>query len=123
LWVAITHLLWHALTLGSWRLTLRGLAAALGVTALYFSSYAVMDRLLAKSVSHQFIDISLVYVAVLAFAGTGFVALFALQAAARWRSASPLMAAIYVHATNGFYLDIPARRLTAWVWRGSGPTP
>jgi hypothetical protein len=30
---------------------------------------------------------------------------------------------LYVHATNGFYLDIPARRVTAWVWGGTAPTP
>jgi NAD(P)H-quinone oxidoreductase subunit 5 len=121
--VALTHLLWHALTFGSWRLTVLGIAAAAAVSGSYFAAYLLMDRLLATSVSHQPVTPSPLYLTMIAIAAGGFLGVFALQAATRWLPALPLVRAIYVHAANGFYLDIPARRLTAWVWRAAGPTP
>lgn len=121
--IALAQLLWHSLTLGSWRLTLQGLAAATAVSVLYFSTYVLVDRLLATSVSHQMVTPSPWHFAIMAVTALGFVGVFVLQAAAHRLSASPAVRALYVHAANGFYLDIPARQLTAWLWRAAGPTP
>jgi NAD(P)H-quinone oxidoreductase subunit 5 len=121
--MAITQLVWHALSLGTWRVTCEGLAAAIGVIALYYGAFLIVSRLLTTSVSHQVVAPSPLYGAVLAFAGIGFVGVFVLQMAVHRLPTSRILHAIYVHAANGFYFDIPARRLTAWVWRTAGPTP
>jgi len=48
---------------------------------------------------------------------------FAIQVAASWLARLPMVRALYVHASNGFYCDIPARQITARVWGLETPVP
>jgi hypothetical protein len=60
---------------------------------------------------------------VIALVACGFIGAFMLQAAAAGLAHLPWVRAFYIHATNGFYADIPARRITAKLWGGVAPTP
>ncbi|MCA9086289.1 MAG: hypothetical protein KDA81_19660 [Planctomycetaceae bacterium] len=120
--LALTQLLWPAFSTGSMQLAGGSLLAAAAVSFSYYGAYTATDFLLASSVSHQKVSPSLFDSLVTAFVGAGFVAIFLLQAATRLAAPGPLMQSLYVHATHGFYLDIPARRVTAWAWGHRAPT-
>jgi NAD(P)H-quinone oxidoreductase subunit 5 len=121
--IAVTQLLWHALATGSGRLATRGVLAA-GVVCLgYFGAFLLMDRVLASSASHQTISAAPLDIAVWSCVAAGFVGVFVLQALATSGARFSWLQAFYVHALNGFYFDIPARRVTAWFWRQGAPTP
>jgi len=81
------------------------------------------DRLLSLSVSYQEVSTSAFDFVVLALVAGGFLAVFVLQTLTH-RAAQPRwLPALYVHAMHGFYIDIPARRLTALFWGRSIPAP
>lgn len=121
--LAITQLVWNALATGMWEVASKGVVAAGLLSWFYLCGWLVVDHLLSTTVSHQIIEPSRFDFVVMGFVSVGFVAVFSLQAFAnRWPNSVALQS-LYVHATNGFYLDIPARRLTARVWGSAGPTP
>ena len=121
--IALTQLLWQALAAGTWRLAMQGIAGGLLVSGGYCGAYLLVDRLFVTSVSHQITAPSPLHGLVLATVAIGFLGVFALQAVAGAFSRSPVLQALYVHAAHGFYLDIPARRLTARVWGRPSPVP
>ena len=82
-----------------------------------------LDRILSASVSNQAIQFSTLDWVMAVFILFGFLAVFALQAMVTTRINRPFLRAFYVHALNGFYLDIPARRITARFWGHESPTP
>jgi NAD(P)H-quinone oxidoreductase subunit 5 len=123
LMMALTHLVWQALASGSWRIAAQGIAAAGAVSWLYLGGWLAIDHLLASTVSHQHVAPSPLDMAVIGIVAVGFIGVFMLQSAAGKLSQRPVIRSLYVHAANGFYLDIPARRLTARVWGGAAPTP
>jgi NAD(P)H-quinone oxidoreductase subunit 5 len=63
------------------------------------------------------------HIAVSGLVAIGFLAVFAIQATATNLARLPTIRSLYVHAANGFYCDIPARRLTARVWGLTAPVP
>lgn len=121
--MALTHLVWQALVSGSWRIAAQGIAAAGIVSWLYLGGWLAIDYLLASSVSHQYVGPSPLDIALIGVMAAGFIGVFVLQAVAIRLSHLPVIRSLYVHSANGFYLDIPARRMTAWVWGNSAPTP
>jgi NAD(P)H-quinone oxidoreductase subunit 5 len=121
--MALTQLIWHALSTNSWRIAGQSIAAAGLVICLYLGAWLTIDRLLASSVSHQVVADSPLDLVVMGVAALGFIGVFTLQAAGTSLRFSPAVRALYVHAANGFYLDIPARRLTARIWGETAPTP
>jgi NAD(P)H-quinone oxidoreductase subunit 5 len=121
--MSITHLIWQALVSGSWRVAAQGIALSALVSWLYLGGWLAIDHLLASSVSRHIVAPSPLNLAMIGVVAIGFIAVFVLQAAAGPLSQLPTVRALYVHAANGFYLDIPARRLTARLWRGTSPTP
>ncbi len=121
--LALTYLVWQALLSGSWSVVVRGIAAAAAVPALYLTGWYAIDRVLASSVSLQAVPPSAPDVLQVSLVLAGFMAVFALQIATRFSARRPALRSLYVHASHGFYLDIPARRLTAWVWGAKAPTP
>jgi len=121
--IALSQLLWPALAAGTWRLAIQGIAGALLVSWGYYGAYLLVDRVFVTSVSHQITSPSASHGLVIAVVAVGFFAVFALQAVAGAFPGLPKLRALYVHAANGFYLNIPARRLTARVWGRSSPTP
>ncbi|MEQ8784842.1 MAG: proton-conducting transporter membrane subunit [Pirellulaceae bacterium] len=120
--IAVTQLVWQGLATGSRWLAVRAIVCAAVVSASYFTAYLVTDRVLLASVSHHAIAPSPLDAAVLGLTAVGFLGVFCLQAASGSRAA-PWLRSLYVHALNGFYFDIPARRLTARVWGRITPTP
>jgi NAD(P)H-quinone oxidoreductase subunit 5 len=53
----------------------------------------------------------------------GLIGLLAMQAFARRTACQRWLRSLYVHATHGFYLDLPVRTVTARVWGQRSPTP
>ena len=124
LMVAVTTLVWHGLVSGSVRLALASVAAGGFVTGAYVASFLAFDRLLAvSSVARDGLPPSSVDVFVSGLVVVGFLGVFAIQTAASSLARLPAARALYVHAANGFYFDIPARRLTARVWGLTAPVP
>jgi NAD(P)H-quinone oxidoreductase subunit 5 len=122
--IALTTLVWQALLSGSPWVSLAGMAAAFGVGLAYAASYLGLDRLLATAaIAHGTRPASALDVAVAAVVVVGFLGVFAIQAAGMTLSRLPLVRRLYVHAANGLYCDIPARRLTARVWGLKAPVP
>lgn len=122
--IALTTLVWQALLSGSRWVSLAGMAAAFGVGLAYAASYLVIDRLLASAaIAHGTRAASALDIAIAALVVIGFLGTFALQAAGMTLARLPLVRSLYVHAVNGLYCDIPARRITARVWGLEAPVP
>lgn len=121
--IALASLVWQALASGSWRIAAQGIAGAGVLSWVYLGSWLAIDHVLDSSVSNQRPAPSPLDAAVIVAVAAGFVFVFVLQLAADRLSDWPTLRSLYVHAANGFYLDIPARRLTARVWGSNAPTP
>lgn len=119
--LALTQILWSGLRCWSIRLWLRSLGQAILVSVAYTAAYLLIDRLISPSTTHLASLPSTLDVIVMSLVSAGFLAVFALQALGPHLSSFRWMQAFYVHAMNGFYLDIPARRVTAWFYRQSAP--
>jgi hypothetical protein len=66
--------------------------------------------------SRQHLERSPLDLAVNVVAITCFVAIFIVQNFIQSFSHLRWVQVFYVHANNGFYLDIPFRRLTGWIY-------
>lgn len=122
--MAMTTLIWHALVAGSWKIFLVGIGAAMVVNGAYYAAYLAMDRLLlTSSVAHEVVPPSFLDLLVIGMVVIGFLGVFAIQIAASSLARSPAIRALYVHASNGFYCDIPARQITARIWGLTTPVP
>jgi len=102
-----------------------GLLAAGLICGLYFAAYQVFDAILSATASSPALKVTTASAAVTVFVVVAFVGLLLLQAAVRFaatgkadpsRRASWLQA-LYVHARNGFNLDLPFRRLAGRLWK------
>lgn len=122
--IALTTLVWQALLSGSRWVALGGMAAAAGVGLAYAAAFVGFDRLLASAaVAHGAGPASVLDVAVAVIVVVGFLGVFAISAAGPTLARLPLVRSLYVHAANGLYCDIPARRITARVWGLTTPVP
>ena len=122
--IALTTLLWQAFLTRSLRLAGGGVLAATGVAVAYVAALAATNQILAgSSVATALPPASLLGGVVAAIVVVGFLGVFAIQAATPLLSRLPAVRALHVHAANGFYLDIPARRLTARAWGLTDPVP
>jgi NAD(P)H-quinone oxidoreductase subunit 5 len=127
--IALTTLLWQAFLSGSAWLAGGGIVAAAGVAVAYVAAWGLTDRLLAGSTvavarpATALAEASALELLVAVIVVLGFLAVFAIQAATPLLARLPAVRALHVHAANGFYLDIPARRLTARLWGLSDPVP
>ena len=121
--MALTQLMWHALSSGSWRLAVRGIAAGAAVCLSYVAAFRLVDRLIQNVVPHHVPPPNMFDAALIACVAAGFAGVFLLQSTAERFAGRSAMRSLYVHAANGFYLDIPARRLTAQFYGSAAPTP
>jgi NAD(P)H-quinone oxidoreductase subunit 5 len=122
--VALTTLVWPALLAGSWRLAAGGIAGGLVVSLAYVAASLGVDAILERSaVAREVLPTSAFDLAVSGLVVIGFLGVFAIQAATTTLARLPAIRALHVHAANGFYCDIPARRLTARVWGLTAPVP
>ena len=114
--LALTNLLSTFLATRVWNLSLLGIAAAAVVAFAYFASFEIIDSLLATTMSRQPLERSLLDRAVQVVALASFLAIFIVQNFIQNFSHMGWVQVFYVHANNGFYLDIPFRRLTGWIY-------
>ena len=122
--IALTTLIWHGLLAGSWRLAVATILGGAAVAVTYTLACLGIERLLlASSVAHAVVPPTMLDLAVSGLVVVGFLGVFAIQAAAATLARVPFIRALHVHASNGFYCDIPARQLTARVWGLSAPVP
>jgi len=114
--LAFFQLLATSLRFGSVQLSLVsgliGLLICLSYWAWHFSIDLWLNQVaIGQPPAWSWLDITLMTLVAMGFAGV-----FLLQILAHYYSRWHWIQAIYVHAGNGFYLDIPARRLTAWLY-------
>lgn len=122
--IALTTLVWQGLLAGSWRLTAATILGGAAVAVTYTMACVGIERLLrASSVAHAVVPPSTLDLAVSGLVVLGFLGVFAIQAAATTLARVPFIRALHVHASNGFYCDIPARQLTARIYGLSAPVP
>lgn len=121
--LALTQLIWHAMQSGVFPVAVRGVVMAGLVGGLYIAGWWWMDSILATTAVLPGSETSVFDGVVMALVAVSFLGLFALQASANSLARYRWMQKLHVHAVNGFYLDIPARRLTARVWGSKVPTP
>ena len=114
--LALTNLLSTFLATRAWKLSGIGIAAAVVVAFAYFASFEMIDSLLAATMSRQPLEESPLDLAVHVVAVASFVAIFIVQNFIQSFSHLAWVQVFYVHANNGFYLDIPFRRLTGWIY-------
>jgi NAD(P)H-quinone oxidoreductase subunit 5 len=114
--LALTNLLATFLATRLWNLSVLGIAAAVAVAFAYFASFEIIDSLLAATMSRQPLERSLLDRVVHVVAVASFVAIFVVQNFIQSFSHVGWVQVFYVHANNGFYLDIPFRRLTGWIY-------
>ncbi len=119
--LAIAQLLWTGLASGGLRSGLRSCGLALLVALGYSAAYWGMDQLVVSSTPRPVVPPSPFDLVLLTFAALGFAGLCGLQALAGPLAQQRWVRALYVHAMNGFYVDIPARRLTARIYGVAGP--
>ena len=119
--IAIIQMLWNSFSAGSWRLAVRSLCAGALVTFSYYAAFLVMNHILADTVPHLTMPPSSMDRIVFWLVTMGFGFICVLQSIFIPLTGLPLVRTLYVHAMNGLYLDIPARRLTARFWGQSAP--
>jgi len=122
--IALTTLIWQGFVSGKIRIAVTGVVGAAGVAAAYVAGVTGFDQLLAaSSVARTVPSPSGVDLVVAGIVVAGFLAVFGIQSAATLLARLPLVRALHVHAANGFYLDIPARQITARFWGLTTPVP
>ncbi len=114
--LGLSHLMHQTLLSAKPLIGVRGVATTVSVMSGYWCSYLLIDQALGFGMASANRSWSLVDQAFLG----AFASLLILLAAMAYlpRVWQPWMAwpSLYVHATNGFYLDVPLRRVTAWLW-------
>lgn len=121
--VALTQLIWPALISGSGWVAGRTLAMAALTSLAYLLTFLAIDWALAPCLPRLRQHLGLSEWLALGLIAPGFLGVFWLQTIANGPAVSSVLRSLYVHAANGFYLDVPARRLTARVWGQTSPTP
>jgi len=115
--LALTQLLWTGFNSYNRSVTLRSLAAAVGVTVIYIGSYIGFDAILSTSVSSVSTMLSIQDVLVMSLVAVGFSGVFLLQISVAKYANTRFMTALYVAAANGFYLDIFVHRIVNFIYR------
>ena len=114
--LALSRLISIAAETGIARLALQGVAAAAAVGTLYIAMFEVSDTILKETISHQPVTASPFDIAVSITACTSFFLMFVITHFIQGFGHLEWMQSFYIHANNGFYLDIPIRRFTAWAY-------
>lgn len=121
LFLSLWQLIWQGFASEQQSLTLLALGQAILVAIAYGAMYSIFNVVQRNSASYSVVPMSAFNGIALGFVTIGFIALFTLQVILRNGGRSPWTRRLYVHAMNGFYIDIPARRLTALIYRQVAP--
>lgn len=119
--IALTQLL--ATGLDNRRTALPSLGLAIFVSGAYAVAYRLVHGMLGHSMESLVDSPSMIQWSALAAAAIGLLSLFVLQVLITRRPSWSCLSSLYVHALNGFYFDIPARRITAYFYREAAPVP
>lgn len=106
--LAITAWLWDVFRLDSIRATAVGLATAAALAMLYMTGYFVVSQLVAGNVPQ--IQAGLIQTVATADVFIVFSALFGLKWLLATKRGREILAPLYVHAANGFYIEAFTRR-------------
>lgn len=110
---AIAHLIWSALRTRRRAVVRNAMAIAVALCFAYLGAYWLADRAFAATFSYAVPNRSPWDVAVIAAVASLFIAGFAVQTLAMQNGDRPFVRALYVHLSNGFYVDVYLRRLTS----------
>jgi len=119
--LALTYFLWQALRTRARNVIVKALLAATFVTVSYCVGLTVTESILTGTAVPNSIP-PLIEQLSGAIVAIGFGGLFLLHVCMAG-SRGTWLEALHVHATHGFYLDIPARRITARIWGLKTPVP
>lgn len=119
--LSLSQLIWNGLLTGDLQISLQSLLSALIVSVLYSVAFIGMDWLVAGSTAHQPDTLSPRAVPVFILVSVGFAGIFTLQSLLGRYAHRRWLKVFYVHAMNDFYLDIPARWITARIYGRSNP--
>jgi len=121
--LGLSHLLQQTLSSGQTRVGLRGIVATAFVLTGYWFGYLVIDQALQVGISPALRPWTLADQILLGAAASFLTLIYLLATLPTVRRRWLAWPSLYVHATNGFYLDVPVRRLTAWCWGLNSPAP
>lgn len=121
--LALTQLIWPFFASGNPRLAFGGLMSGLLVCASYVIGYQLIFRMTSGGMDSGTTTTGMLGILVFLIVTVGFLSIFILQALMIPIGKIPFMRALYVHALNGFYLDIPSRRIAGIFWGKSSPVP
>ena len=114
--LAITQLVFDAITTRAPLVAAFGIAAAAGIAAGYTLAAIISKQLLTAPVTTSAATTSLDSL-VLSVVAAAFLLLFVLHNTIRLAPESTFARRLYIHAANAFYLDIPAKKITARIYR------
>ncbi|MEZ6090120.1 MAG: proton-conducting transporter membrane subunit [Pirellulaceae bacterium] len=109
LWLALTHWIAQAMATGSRRLLLQTLCVSLALCSAYVVSFIAVDRWIAGSLPRTSTQVAGTSVAAMVL--IGFTAMFALHIRLHAARRPQWFDALYVHASNGFYMENVLRRV------------
>ncbi len=115
--IALTGIMWNALRVARVPVIATGFLVMLAVAFSYRTLVGGFDLLLAGGGSSLTVSTSAVDIGIAVIVAIGFGLLFVLQSAIADGTSSPLLESLYVHAHNGFYLDIPMRKAVCAIWK------
>ncbi|TWU13889.1 NADH-quinone oxidoreductase subunit L [Symmachiella macrocystis] len=106
--LGLTRWMWHMLENGG-RFVIPGLAMTTLFIAAYLGSFTAIDALVAENV--RSLPMVLSSQSLMFIIAIAYMALFVLDLTAYRRQQSKWLRALYVHSSNGFYVDILWRQL------------
>lgn len=119
--LAILQLILDALACRQWRVTLHGLGLAIATCCLYLAATWAGDQVHPSVVMAWSPLWQSVQWIVLGVIAAGFVMLLALQVMLRHQPGLAVLQRMQVHASNGFYTDLLARKVTGHLWHHGLP--
>ena len=119
----MTQLIWCGISTGLIRLATKSVLTAAALMTVYAAAYRVMDWVIADAVPSHRDSASIFDFTLIAVSFVGFGGLLILPALVNSSARAAWLSRFYVHAMNGFYVDIPARQLTARFWGRMTPVP
>ncbi len=114
--IALLQLLWKSFQVPGRIAGPAGILAAAFVALAYYGAYTVIDQLLATSTARSIVPNSTFDLVLSVAVAIGFLGVFALQASIPQLSDREFFKSLYVHASNGFYVDIAVQKLVTRIW-------
>ena len=121
LFLAIAQLIWQGLASDLEGMPIRSIGQSMLVALTYATTYLICSAFMKGSMSYVGHATPTLSEFVIALVVIGFAGLFGLQLIIQHAADRNWIRPLYVHAMNGFYVDIPARRLTAFIYRQVAP--